>query len=61
MHQKTIRKIGYSEYVTLPQEILKSLKIKTGTILNIEQMNGKIVMTPIAQQVITPIANQGGE
>ncbi len=55
MYKKTIRELGFSNVITIPKAVMKSLKLNTGTILDLEIKDSKIIMTPVANQVLVPI------
>ncbi len=49
--KKIVRKIGESKIITIPPKMCKSLGIDVNTVLDIEQIDNKIVMTPMLEVV----------
>ncbi len=47
--KKIVRKIGDSKIITIPPKLCKSLGIDVNTVLTVEQVENKIVMTPIME------------
>ncbi|MEY4908594.1 MAG: hypothetical protein RL260_2312 [Pseudomonadota bacterium] len=46
MHTSTLRSIGGSVVVTLPRQLVRSLGIDAGTVVNVEMSGGALVLTP---------------
>ena len=46
MHKLKIRKIGNSQGVILPAEVLEGLKLKSGSPIDVSVENGVIVISP---------------
>ncbi|WP_209888783.1 AbrB/MazE/SpoVT family DNA-binding domain-containing protein [Rhizobium leguminosarum] len=47
----TIRKIGHSEGVIIPKEVLARLELKTGDSLELNMENGGINMKPVNEDL----------
>lgn len=45
--RKIIRKAGHSKQISLPSEMCHNLGLKEGMVLDVEQIEGKIVITPL--------------
>lgn len=50
-----IRKIGNSEGVVIPKEVLERLGLKTGDLLNLTSDGGTITLNPVAADLSTQI------
>jgi len=47
---KPIRKIGNSQGIILPKELLDSIGINIGDVLNTRVKNGKIILDPVVEK-----------
>lgn len=50
-----IRKIGNSEGVVIPKEVLERLGLKTGDLLHLTSDGGTITLNPVAAELSTQI------
>lgn len=47
----TVRKVGNSKGLILPQEVLKQLAISEGDELSVTVVNGKVVLEPVGSDL----------
>lgn len=53
----TIRKIGNSEGIIIPKDVLDRLGLKAGDTLAVEEKNGSLVMTPMDDEFQRQVAH----
>lgn len=47
----TIRKIGNSEGIIIPKEMLERLGVKTGDAMELRAENGRLTMEPVGEDI----------
>lgn len=51
MMNVTIRKIGNSEGIIIPKEVLDGLGVKAGDAMQLRAENGRLTMEPVAEDI----------